>query len=189
MTETPKLPLSETHQQANILLSSVDIGNVPQSAKEAFFVCAKIDEDTAHRIGLDSLSVLRHPNGDASYIGTVPGESDDNISEEDTFVADTDPQGAVTGIGEIRFFKSFNGMPGMVGHPFVGYTLTTGPRRQGLGTRRLLTMDTIARQKYEEPLRSGAHEEPEAQALWERLVSEGRAVRLPAEADFRYIFL
>ena len=32
MTETPKLPLSETHQQANIG-HLLHIGNVPQSAK------------------------------------------------------------------------------------------------------------------------------------------------------------
>ena len=54
------------------------------SLQKGSVLCLCQDRRILTRIGLDSLSVLRHPNGDASYIGTVPGESDDNISEEDT---------------------------------------------------------------------------------------------------------
>ena len=180
---------NETSLPEDFPFEKVSMTDVPDSVRNAFLTSVGLEEETIRIMGYDSLATLHHSNGDISYLGIAPNEIGEGINEENIFVIDVDQEGSLTGIGNIRFFREFVGMDDMVGCPFVGYTLTTGPKRQGLGTRRLFTMNTVALRIYGKPLYSGVHiEQDTARPLWDKLVTDGHAIKLPQNSEFAYRF-
>lgn len=163
MSETLHNKLPDIFKQDTISLLPLCINEVPNRARQTFERIGS--EITAQSVALWALA---HTNGDTSYISRVPGAiNDESVCEEDTLIVDTDGHNLVTGFGEMRYFERFIGMPGLIKRPYVGYTRTIGPKKQGLGTRRLFVLDAYARQTYGQPLYSGTHMEPEAISLWD----------------------
>jgi len=103
-----------------------------------------------------------------------------------TFVADV-KDGAVIGDGEITYY------PGEGHFPFVGRMETREAyRRTGLGERRYLFLNALAKEKYGKPLMAGYKTTEDAAAVWKRFVDQGLAVELvetQTEGDHKYRFI
>ena len=90
------------------------------------------------------------------------------------------------GHGEIDH-ETFDG----INKPTVGDSFTAVRRRKnGLGMRRLKMMDALSRMVYQTPLTSGVIIHTSEKNLWEKLVENGKAERIPSgEGPQRYRFI
>lgn len=134
--------------------------------------------------------VIYHQSGDRTFAAKQTKTYDTNgDTEELVYLIDLDSNGKEEGHGEIRMNVS-NDDPYFKNKPFVGYTATEdGFRRQGLGTRRLLIMNTFTQILYDLPLHSDTLITDDARRLWERLVAEGKAIKYQEGKNERFRFV
>jgi len=134
--------------------------------------------------------VINHQSGDRTFAARQTKTYDTNgDTEELVYLIDVDSDGIEEGHGEIRMNIS-NDDPYFKNKPFVGYTETEGGfRRQGLGTRRLLMMNTFTQMLYDLPLHSDTLIADDARRLWERLAVEGKAIKYPEGQNERFRFV
>ncbi|MDQ5883583.1 MAG: hypothetical protein QG654_497 [Patescibacteria group bacterium] len=117
----------------------------------------------------EGLFLLKHENGDITYVATQI-----KFDEYNTYFFDT-RDGEEIGHGELRFAKDSED-EFFKDKPFVGFTDTEENfRRQGLGERRLLEMGAYSRQIYNLPIYSDTLISENAKALWNKFVSLGMA--------------
>jgi hypothetical protein len=90
------------------------------------------------------------------------------------------------GHGEIDH-ETFDG----INKPTVGDSFTAVQhRKNGLGMRRLKMMDALSRMVYQTPLTSGVIIHNSEKDLWEKLVEDGKAERIPSgKGPQRYRFI
>lgn len=63
--------------------------------------------------------------------------------------------------------------------PIVGDTLTANHKHEGFGARRIKIMNALSQMLYKKPLTSGIITHKYENQVWERLVLEGKAEKLP----------
>ncbi len=133
--------------------------------------------------------IIHHRSGDITYAARQMKTYDTNGDTEDlVHLIDIDSNGNEEGQAEIRNNIS-NSNPYFKDKPFVGYTMTTeGLRNKGLGTRRLLIMNTFSKMLYGFPLHSDTLISEGAKRLWERLVKEDKATKYLEGKNDRYRF-
>lgn len=72
----------------------------------------------------------------------------------------------------------------------VGNTTTIDEfQKQGLGTRRLFTMNALARARFGSPIYSTSSPKPQQRSIWERLVEQEVAEKCFWEGTQRYKFI
>jgi len=123
--------------------------------------------------------VITHADGGKTY--GVKDSLMDRIYLHDR--SDTDKY---LGHGEIDY-ETFDGE----NKPTVGDSFTAvQDRKNGLGTRRLNMMDALSRMVYQTPLTSGVIIHDSEKNLWEKLVENGKAERIPSgNGPQRYRFI
>lgn len=166
-SETPfktTYPEDVPHQVADEFLSQgakfIDRHSVPKSMQD-----------------FDNIRRFVHENDDISYLANQKKHYQNGSSENVIHLIDAKPDGSVSGVGEVRFnplseddyFKE---------KPFVGWTASEEEfRHEGLGRRRLLVMKLATSAEFGLALHSGTvHSDDNVIKIWERLVSEGKAV-------------
>ena len=173
-------PTGTTALPAAFNMAPTDMATIPEPVKAVFAEQANlVDDDALALAGLHSFSLLEYSDGCTSYLAMLERRSDDH-EEEDTFLVDTGVSGddKVTGYGEICLFRKSNGLSDIEGHPFARIVETIPElRRNGLGTRRLRTMGTLAFKAYGQPLRSSPNLEPADIIVLEKLVKKGEAFK------------
>lgn len=130
-----------------------------------------------------SLFVIRHQDGWLTYCAEV--KSMGPHSETENVFVD------IIGNDVVGYSEMLQKEFSMI-KPSVGYTETReGFRRRGLGTRRLLTMNAFSRAYFGMPLHSAdmGDSQPEAIAIWEKLVKERKAKKFKEGGFDRYVML
>lgn len=129
-----------------------------------------------------------HANGDVTYTARHIKNYSYGDSEITTQFVDSDPEGKISGIGEVRYNPNPTMAPGFFkDKPFVGWTYTEeNGRRAGLGRRRLLTMAQYARNETGYALHSDTLQAGGASRIWGRLVKEGLAEKYSQDGNPRY---
>lgn len=123
---------------------------------------------------------IDHKDGDVTWVGNYhePAPAKSNSDEEFFFLVDH-KDGKETGIGTVKYYPHVN-QKYYDHQPFIGNTETaTDSRKQGIGMRRMLAMNALSQMEYNSPLHSGVSIEPEAESLWQKLITEGKAHILP----------
>ncbi|HRY28484.1 MAG TPA: single-stranded-DNA-specific exonuclease RecJ [Elusimicrobiota bacterium] len=130
--------------------------------------------------------VLTHPNGDKTYFSQQANRNTEGgpVTERLTRLADW-RQDKMIGWGIVR-----NNLTGNREEPHVGYTHTEeNLREEGLGIRRIRSMNAISQKLYALPLASDTTRTSAAEGVWEKLVRRGEARVLDAGTHKkRYVY-
>lgn len=115
--------------------------------------------------------IIKHDNGDLTYVAEQQKKYPDDGDEVDDYEKDTyffeTKGGNKIGHGELRYNISSKD-EFFIGKPFVGFTDTEKDyRRTGLGKRRIIEMNAYSQMRYKLSLHSSTTITPEAKKLWE----------------------
>ncbi len=137
----------------------------------------------------EGFQAVRHENGDITYIARqTKTYSTNRETEQLNYLIDFNNQNEETGYAELRLNETNSSY--FKNKPFVGFSNTeTKYRKQGLGTRRLLTMNALAQSQYHNPLNSDTLLSKGAENLWKGLVKKGLARTYQEGNHTRYVFL
>ena len=133
---------------------------------------------------LQPLMLQQHATDERTFFGRYNSK---RWGCEVVMLVDTYDQ-EIVGDGEIRLVKDSTGFDGV--SPIVGSTITHEEyRRQGLGRRRLLSMNAAAQLLYGMPLYSSNELTSDLELpIWERLVSDGISESFTEGDRTRYRF-
>lgn len=136
----------------------------------------------------DQIYEIVHGDGSKTYVATQTKTYNTNKeTEELAYFVDIEGNQRV-GNSELRYNLSSQAKR-FKKKPFVGQTRTREDKtRQGLGTRRLQTMNAFSQMTRHIPLYSDTLMTPEARGVWELLVSSGQAHKIQDGKHDRYVF-
>ena len=137
-----------------------------------------------HKLGQGALRLDFAERGGV-FVADYAGTSQQGVDFTEVYMADTDTNGNVMGSGIVALIQ---GDEDLRNTPMVRYTQTEPIyQRRGLGLRRLVIMNEVAKRFFGTALSSSLVSliQPEAESLWQRLETNG----LAATQGERYRFI
>lgn len=180
LSPSEKISQALNEKMPGLKVVPISISDVPAEAMEYFkgkCECFRPEGSYSPEDFIEVYKVIRDDGSYQTFIAKEIKEIADYGVEECTYFADVNENNELIGTSELRY-RIGSDSDYFKDKPFLGNIRNEEKfMRQGFGTKRMFLMDAYSRAIYSNPLWSDTLNSEEMVAVWEKLVSEGKAVK------------
>lgn len=189
-----EMPVAETsYQKAESFkeyfpeakFTKVGIMDVPDNVVELMISRSEMFVSPEDSQPLIDFYSVEYKNGDISYISThIKQYRYPDIVDKMLYVVDS-RHGDLMGYADVSF--QIEGENTCDEQPFILFIRTNDEfRRQGIGKRRLLTINVLSKMFFDSPIYSGGPITDKMRSIWEKMADNDEAIRIQNDDSIRY---